>query len=81
MNQLTADEQRVLDVVERVIAPLVALGRANVRVTQAATARGALIEVIPPRQAACPVTLHCEAPADLELFVGRHALTTQMFAA
>ena len=61
-----------------VVASLVAEGRAKLRVTPAGTDHGAFIEVRPTQNEACPVTIHCEAPGDLDFYVGRHALTTHI---
>jgi hypothetical protein len=76
---LAPDEQRVLAAVESVLGPLVAEGRARLDVSPAAGSRGALIEIKPTRESACPVTIHCEAPGDLDLYVGRHKLTTHIW--
>ncbi len=76
---LAADEQRVLTAVESVLGPLVAGGRARLDVSPAAGSQGALIEIKPTRESACPVTIHCEAPGDLDLYIGRYKLTTHIW--
>jgi hypothetical protein len=76
---LAPDEQRVLAAVESVLGPLVAEGRARLDVSPAAGSRGALIEIKPARESACPVTIHCEAPGNLDLYVGHHKLTTHIW--
>jgi len=78
-TELAPHEQRVVDVVDDVLAPLVADGRVLVAISPASDVRGALIEVRPSRAGACPVTIHCDAPGDLDLYVGRHELTTHIW--
>jgi hypothetical protein len=53
-------------------------GRASIEVSPASGSQGALIEIRPALETACPVTIHCEAPGDLDLYVGRHMLTTHL---
>jgi hypothetical protein len=76
---LETDEQRVLAAVESVLSPLLAEGRARLDVSPAAGSQGALIEVTPTRESACPVTIHCDAPGELDLYVGRYKLTTHIW--
>jgi hypothetical protein len=80
-EQLAPHEQRVLDVVESVLAPLVAEGRAELDVASGNEHIGAIIEITPTREDACPVKIRCEAPGDLDLFVGRYKLTTHIWSA
>jgi hypothetical protein len=75
---LAPDEQRVLAAVETVLGPLVAEGRASLDGSPAADIHGALIEITPTRESACPVTIRCEGPGDLDLFVGRYKITTHI---
>lgn len=72
-------EQRVITVVEEVVGPLVAEGRVELNVSPASDVHGALVEVKPTSEGPCPVTIHCEVPRDLDLYVGRHELTTHIW--
>lgn len=76
---LAPHEERVIRVVEEVVGPLVAEGRVQLNVSPASDLHGALVEVKPTAEGACPVTIHCEAPGDLDLYVGRHELTTHIW--
>jgi hypothetical protein len=69
----------VLAVAESVLAALVHEGRARLAVSPACGSHGALISISPVLESACPVTIHCDEPGDLDLYVGRYALTTHLW--
>ena len=79
--ELAPHEQRVLDVIESVLGPLVADGRAKLHVAGGNKHIGAIFQVTPTREDACPVKIRCEAAGDLDLFVGHYQLTTHMWNA
>lgn len=68
-------------VVQEVLAPLVDRAAATVNVTAGDGNHSALIEIAPTSPAACPLTIHVDAPGDLDLYVGRHGLTTHIWEA
>lgn len=74
-------EERILGVVAEILAPFVDQGQAAVRATPGDATRGALIEITPSLETACPLTIQVDAPGDLDLFVGRHELTTHIWEA
>ena len=78
-GELTSDEQRVLAVADGVLAPLVDEGRARIVVSPAVGSQGALISITPTLESACPVKIHCDEPGELDLYVGRHELTTHLW--
>jgi hypothetical protein len=80
-SELDPDERRVAAVVESVIAPLVERGRATLAVEPANESIGARFEIAPANAGACPVTILCDDPGDLDLLVGRHGLTTHIYRA
>ena len=73
---LEPHEQLVLEIVREVVGDLVQDGHARLEVQPAGLlgANRALFAISPAEPDACPVSLHCEAPGDLNLSVGRYAL-------
>ena len=78
-DSLEEHEARVLAVVREVLDPLVERGAASIAISPADGARGALIEINPSSSGACRLGIHVESPGDLDLFVGRHGLTTHIW--
>ena len=74
-------EERIVAVYQEVKTPFLDRGAAAVKVTAGDGRHAALIEITPALGTASPLTIHLDAPGDLDLYVGRHGLTTHIWEA